>query len=71
MWLCPYCSWEMDHASTVWPTLRAWRVTDTAPTVVASLWTVDDEATAMLMGVFDEQLKAGVSKAAALRQRRW
>ena len=50
MWLCPLLLGNGPRP-TVWPTLRAWRVTDTAPTVVASLWTVDDEATAMLMGV--------------------
>jgi CHAT domain-containing protein/Tfp pilus assembly protein PilF len=39
-----------------------------APTVVSSLWTVDDEATGRLMEAFYAHLKQGLGKAAALRQ---
>ncbi len=39
-----------------------------SPTVVASLWSVDDEATAALMLEFYQRLKAGSGKAEALRQ---
>jgi CHAT domain-containing protein len=38
------------------------------PTVVASLWNVDDAATALLMERFYTHLKAGLGKSAALRQ---
>lgn len=38
------------------------------PTVIASLWCVGDQATAILMERFYGYLKAGVNKAAALRQ---
>jgi CHAT domain-containing protein len=38
------------------------------PTVVASLWTVDDQTTALLMERFYTHLRAGMGKAAALRQ---
>ena len=38
-----------------------------APTLVLSLWTVDDEATAELMSDFYKQLLAGARPAAALR----
>jgi hypothetical protein len=37
-----------------------------APTVVASLWSVDDEATAALMTAFYTHLKDGMGKAQAL-----
>lgn len=37
-----------------------------APTVIASLWSVDDQATASLMTAFYSQLKRGMSKAEAL-----
>ena len=39
-----------------------------APTVIASLWTVDDEATRVLMIAFYGYLKQGFGKAAALTQ---
>ena len=39
-----------------------------APTVVASLWSVDDEATAALMQAFYTHLKEGMGKAQALRR---
>jgi CHAT domain-containing protein/Tfp pilus assembly protein PilF len=38
------------------------------PSVVASLWSVDDEATALLMQRFYTHLRAGTGKAEALRQ---
>jgi CHAT domain-containing protein len=38
------------------------------PTVVASLWSVDDRATGLLMERFYTHLRAGMGKAAALRQ---
>jgi CHAT domain-containing protein len=38
-----------------------------APTVIASLWKVDDEATSFLMTAFYAHLKQGKGKAAALR----
>jgi CHAT domain-containing protein len=38
-----------------------------APTLLLSLWTVDDEATALLMSRFYQRLRAGISPAAALR----
>jgi CHAT domain-containing protein/Tfp pilus assembly protein PilF len=37
------------------------------PTVIASLWTVDDESTSHLMKAFYTHLKGGMSKAEALR----
>jgi hypothetical protein len=39
-----------------------------APTVVASLWSVDDAATALLMERFYGHLQTGLGKSAALRQ---
>lgn len=38
-----------------------------APTVIASLWTVDDESTSYLMKAFYTRLKRGLSKAEALQ----
>ncbi len=38
-----------------------------APTVIASLWSVNDQATAVLMAAFCRHLRAGASKAAALQ----
>ena len=38
------------------------------PTVIATLWSVDDEATSMLMERFHTYLREGVSKAESLRQ---
>jgi CHAT domain-containing protein len=38
-----------------------------ASSVIASLWTVDDEATSLLMTAFYSHLKQGMSKAAALQ----
>jgi CHAT domain-containing protein/tetratricopeptide (TPR) repeat protein len=38
-----------------------------APTVIASLWTVDDESTSVLMKAFYTHLKSGMSKAEALQ----
>lgn len=37
------------------------------PSVIATLWSVDDRPTALLMEHFYRQLRAGVSKAQALR----
>jgi CHAT domain-containing protein len=43
-----------------------------APTVISSLWMVDDEATSLLMGKLYENLQAGVSKGRALNDaQRW
>ena len=39
-----------------------------APTVIASLWSVDDESTRLLMEQFYSYLRQGTSKAKALRQ---
>jgi CHAT domain-containing protein len=39
-----------------------------APTVIASLWSVDDEATALFMQHFYTHLRAGMGKAQALQQ---
>jgi tetratricopeptide (TPR) repeat protein/CHAT domain-containing protein len=38
-----------------------------APTVVASLWSIDDESTSFLMGAFYSNLMRGMSKAGALQ----
>jgi CHAT domain-containing protein len=38
-----------------------------APTVIASLWSVNDQATAVLMAAFYRHLRAGASKAQALQ----
>jgi CHAT domain-containing protein len=38
-----------------------------SPTVIASLWSVDDQATGMLMTAFYKHLRQGKSKAASLR----
>jgi len=38
-----------------------------APTVISSLWNVDDQATSELMTTFYKRLREGMSKAAALR----
>ena len=38
-----------------------------APTVIASLWSVNDDATAVLMAAFYRHLRAGESKVQALR----
>jgi CHAT domain-containing protein len=38
-----------------------------APSVIASLWSVDDDATQQLMIAFYSHLKEGLSKAEALR----
>jgi CHAT domain-containing protein len=38
-----------------------------APSVIASLWSVNDQATAVLMAAFYRHLRAGASKAAALQ----
>jgi CHAT domain-containing protein len=46
---------------------RAFFFTGT-PTVIASLWNVDDEATSILMKSFYSHLQAGTGKAEALRQ---
>jgi CHAT domain-containing protein/Tfp pilus assembly protein PilF len=39
-----------------------------APSVIASLWAVNDQATAVLMAAFYRELRAGASKAAALQR---
>jgi CHAT domain-containing protein/Tfp pilus assembly protein PilF len=39
-----------------------------APSVIASLWSVNDEATAVLMAAFYRELRAGASKAVALQR---
>ncbi len=38
-----------------------------APSVISSLWSVDDQATGLLMTSFYKHLRSGMSKAAALR----
>jgi CHAT domain-containing protein len=39
-----------------------------APSVIASLWSVNDQATAVLMAAFYRHLRAGATKAVALQQ---
>jgi CHAT domain-containing protein len=39
-----------------------------APSVIASLWSVNDQATAVLMAAFYRELRAGASKAVALQR---
>ena len=39
-----------------------------AHSTLASLWAVEDESTALLMGHFYQELKTGVTKAEALRR---